>query len=218
MGSQSKYKSKDLVYVNIKIPDPEGGDGAVGLKYGFFTNIPAGNRSDLGQVAIPPTDYADPPTALIIGASFPKPRRASRRETQRFTSSFVGVDKIASAKVAGYRIGKTKARSKLKVAGSGSYFVETVYVTIRGIKYGWNIPKVSKAHIGGDAAALGIRNAAASDRDELCFGANFPKPPRANKSATVSNEVQTYSTFYDPSTESLPSGWQPSGGGVYSIL
>lgn len=216
MGSQTKYAKKELVYVTIGIGEPQGDPPAPveTLRYGFFTNIPTANRSALGQIAIPESSYANPPQNLVIGASFPKPRRASRREAQRFVSSFVAKDKIDDAKKAGYRVTPSKARSRIILTPTS--FVKSVYVTLRGIKYGWNIPKVTETNAG-SLGGLGIVNAVADDRDELCFGANFPKPPRASRVIGSTTEIKVVSTFYDPSKETLPSGWTPIGGAKLNL-
>jgi hypothetical protein len=62
--------------------------------------------------------------------------------------------------------------------------------------------------------ALGIKLATPGDFDELCFGADAPKPPKA--SATIGQgdgataTSKTLSTFFDPSTTTLPEGWTQS--------
>lgn len=215
MGSQTKYNAKELVYVNIVIPNPatEGNEGTVGLLYGFFTNIPPSNRTELGHVAITPAQYADPPQGLVMGCSFPKPRRAGKRETNRYTSSYVSQEKIAAAKKAGYRVSPSRGNSKINL--SAASFVQTVYVSMRGVKYGWNIPKVTLTNAG-DLTGLGVTNAVAGDRDELCFGANFPKPPQASIIKANGDEIKVVRTFYDPS-KNLPAGWTPAKPGRISI-
>ena len=215
MGSQTKYNTKELVYVNITIPVAEGeGQGTVSLKYGFFTNIPARNRNDLGHVALPAEQFANPPTGLVMGCSFPKPRRASQRETARFVSSYVSREQMAAARKKGYRVTPAKSNSKINL--SPASFVTSVYVTIRGVNYGWNIPKVTITNVGDLAGSLGVKNAAAEDRDELCFGANFPKPPQASIIKIAGDDIKTIRTFYDPSKE-LAGGWVPSRPGRYAI-
>lgn len=210
MGSQSKYNKKELVYVNITAEaETEGGGTPEQFKYGFFTNIPLTNQTVLGQVKIPEASYSNPPTKLVIGCSFPKPRRASKREAQRFTSSFVSKDKILDAKKAGYRVTASKARSKLILPGSAA-FVETAYVAINGIKYGWNIPKVTETNAG-ELGGLGVMKPTASDRDEICFGASYPKPGRASKTFVSGDDIKIVSTYYDPSKTELPTGWSPVG-------
>lgn len=215
MGSQTKYNTKDLVYVHITIPVAEGeGQGTTSLKYGFFTNIPSGNRTDLGHVAIAANQYADPPVGLVMGCSFPRPRRASKRETARFVSSYVSREQMVAARKKGYRVSPSRTNSKINL--SPASFVTSVYVTIRGVNYGWNIPKVTITNVGDLAGSLGVKTANAGDRDELCFGANFPKPPQASIIKVSGDDIKTIRTFYDPSKD-LTGGWTPSRPGRYAI-
>lgn len=223
MGSQTKYAKKDLVYVPISIGEAdEDGVTPERVKYGFFTNIPAGNRTDLGHIAIAPETYADPPDGLVMGCSFPQPRRASRREALRFTSSFVAITAVSAAKKKGYRITRFGKVPPLKLESNTRSFVQTVHVGFRGIKYAWNIPKVSFTNAG-DLSAIGVEKAVASDRDELCFGASFPRPPRASKLIEATggaDGVKTITTFFDPDkdlTAAGAAGWTDIGGGKYSL-
>jgi hypothetical protein len=78
MGSQTKYGKKDLVYVPIRIATTTDGVEAGGVNYAFYTNIPAGAKAALGQVAI--TTPANPPLGTVLASNFPKPRRASKRD------------------------------------------------------------------------------------------------------------------------------------------
>lgn len=210
MGSVSKYKTKDMVYVSALIPST--GDPPVAgepVKYGFPTNIPAADRATLGHVAL---DYATPPTKLIIGCSFPKPYRASMRQALRYTSSYCSKDKIAALKGAGWRVSPSKARSRIILGDKP--FVKTVYVKIVGINYAWQLPKVTETSAGGPLTELGIVDATAADADDLVFGANFPKPPRATKEVGTSG-TDTYrkiSTYYDPD-KTTAAGWSFKGGG-----
>ena len=213
MGSQTKYNTKSLVFVNIDFTEPTADNpDPVNIKYGFSTNIPASYASQLGHTPI--TNLGNPPLGLVVGSSFPKPRRASKRDTSRMVSSFIAVDKQVAAKKAGYKITRTKAKPKL-ITRTNS-FVQTVFVTIRGIRYAWNIPKVSATNAG-DLAALGIRVATADDANSLVFGANFPRPPRATKIVVSGDEIKNITTFYDPSVDP-PSGWTLGGGEISSLL
>jgi hypothetical protein len=58
---------------------------------------------------------------------------------------------------------------------------------------------------------LGVKFATPGDFDELCFGANAPKPPKAKVtigSGEGANATsKDLSTFYDPSVSNLPEGW-----------
>jgi hypothetical protein len=61
---------------------------------------------------------------------------------------------------------------------------------------------------------LGIKFATLADFDELCFGADAPKPPKA-KVTIGSGEgdnatAKVLSTFYDPSISNLPEEWTES--------
>jgi len=216
MGSQTKYHKKDLVYVNAFIgPDEPGGGTPPTVKYGFYTNNPATDRTALGHIKIEPTTFDNPPTGLAMGCSFPKPFRASKRIALRFTSSYVDKAKVNAAKLAGYRIAKAKARTKLILAGDGK-FVKSVYVAIRGIKYGWNIPKVTETNAG-SLGLLKVIDATAADRDDLCFGSNFPNPPRAQKVTGTDAAIKTISTFYDP-TVTAATGWELLGGGKLNLV
>ncbi len=221
MGSQSKYDKKFWVYVDITIPTATNSNTpGEAVKYGFSTNFPETKGTELGHTKI--TDLAKPPQKLVVGCSFPKPRRASLRVSTtgaRYYSSFIAQSKINAAKNKGWRVQRTKTVSKIILASNSASFVQTVYVTIEGIKYAWNIPKVTFKNIDKDASAIGLKEATTGDRDELCFGANFPVPPRATKVIPGSGEdgPKYISTFYDPSSK-LPSLWTPSKPGIYSLI
>ena len=215
MGSQSKYAKKELVYVPIKIATTTEGVEAGGVNYAFYTNIPTSQRTALGQVAI--TTPANPPLGTVLASNFPKPRRASRREALRYTSSFCSAALLAQLKVAGWRIVKpriTKPPLHIPALRPNS-FVQTVYVTFRGIKYAWQLPKVTITNVTQAVIdELGIKLATPGDFDELCFGANAPKPPKASRTVGEGSGAslisKTLSTFYDPSTTTLPTGWTES--------
>jgi hypothetical protein len=215
MGSQTKYDKKSLVYVPIKIATTTDGVEAGGVNYAFYTNIPTGARTALGQVGI--TTPEAPPLGTVLGSNFPKPRRASKREALRFTSSFCSAALLTQLKIAGWRITKprvTKPPLHIEALRPRS-FIQTVYVTFRGVKYAWQLPKVTVTNLSSTILdGLGIKFATPGDFDELCFGANAPKPPKA--SATIgsgdgdSATSKTLSTFYDPSKDTLPTGWTES--------
>lgn len=225
MGSQSKYDAKRWVYIDVNIPkaDDKGTPGEA-VKYGFPTNVPGTTSSALGHKDI--TDLADPPDKLVVGCSFPKPRRASktvRGSGGRCYSSFVSEAKVIAVKNDGWRVTKTKAVANIKLASDSQSLVQTVYVTIRGIKYAWNQPKVTETNLTEgktSLSAIGVKKAAAGDRDELCFGANFPKPPRASFIVTGKDKEKDgpkiISTFYDPSG-TLPTGWNTVLPGTYAL-
>ncbi len=213
MGSQSKYKGKDLRYVKI-IFDPVGDPPAapVPLNYGFYTNIPDSYTALLGHIKITSKDTV--PDKFVVGASSPKPRRAGIRETNRYVSSFVSKDKVDDVKKLGWRV--TRSRVKRPFITAASALVKTVYVDIDGVKYGWNIPKVTETNAG-SLAALGIKEVTASDADEIVFGAEFPRPPRASRFVAGSGDDggKTITTYHDPS-KTEATGWKLGRGGYYT--
>jgi hypothetical protein len=220
MGSQTKYGKKDLVYVPIKIATTTDGVEAGGVNYAFFTNIPSTARTALGQVAI--TTPQSPPLGTVLASNFPKPRRASKRDTLRYTSSFCSAALLTQLKVAGWRINKPRVtKPPLHIPSlRPNSFIQTAYVTFRGIKYAWQLPKVTITNVTeGILTQLGVKFATPGDFDELCFGANAPKPPKASVTiADGSDGSKTLSTFYDPSTTTLPTGWTESKAPVIAFI
>jgi hypothetical protein len=212
MGSQSKYEKKELVYVPIKIATTTEGVEAGGVNYAFFTNIPTASRTALGQVAI--ATPANPPLGTVLASNFPKPRRASRRNALRFTSSFCSAALITQLKIAGWRVNKprvTKPPLHTPELRPKS-FIRTAYVTFRGIKYAWQLPKVTITNVTEAVLGqLGVKFATPGDFDELCFGGNAPKPPKAGVTIGSGEGADAtskdLSTFYDPSISNLPDGW-----------
>ncbi|WP_373534663.1 hypothetical protein [Microcoleus sp.] len=215
MGSQTKYNKKDLVYVPIKIATTTDGVEAGAVNYAFYTNVPTSAKTALGHVAIATPE--NPPLNTVLASNFPKPRRASKREPLRYTSSFCSTALSTQLKIAGWRITRpriTKPPLHIPTLRPNS-FIQTVYVTFRGIKYAWQLPKVTITNVTQAVLdGLGVKLAVPGDFDELCFGGNSPKPPKA--SVTIGEGAgelltsKTLSTFYDPSTSALPTGWTES--------
>src|SRR4028119_1415812 len=212
MGSQSKYEKKGLVYVPIKIATTTDGVEAGAVNYAFSTNIPTGDKTTLGQVEI--TTPADPPLGTVLASNFPKPRRASKRTALRFTSSFCSAALLTQLKIAGWRITKprvTKPPLHTPTLRPNS-FIQTAYATFQGIKYAWQLPKVTITNVTQAVLdGLGVKLATPGDFDELCFGGNSPKPPKASATiASGDDSSKMLSTFYDRSTTTLPTGWTES--------
>jgi hypothetical protein len=211
MGSTTKYKSKELCTVTLKITPIEGG-GTNSFIYAFYTNIPTSARTKLGITTLSPGTNL--PTGVVLGSSYPKPPRASKREVTRSTTSFISHDAITAAKLDNWKIRRFRRSPSLKLGTNSNELVRTVYVTVKGIKYAWNIPKVTLAKIDASLSDLGIQLATESDAGDLCFGANYPKPPRASKAfGTNADDLAVVSTFYDPD-KSLPSGWSTTDAGI----
>jgi hypothetical protein len=211
MGSTTKYRSKELCTVTLKVTPIEGG-GTNSFIYAYYTNIPTTARTKLGITTVTPG--SELPNGTVMGCSYPKPPRASKREVTRSTTSFVSHDGITAAKLDDWKIRRFRKSPSLKLGTNSNELVRTVYVTIKGIKYAWNIPKVTLAKIESSLTDLGIQLASSSDAGDLCFGANYPKPPRASKAfGTDADDLAIVSTFYDPD-KTLPSGWSTTDTGI----
>lgn len=173
------------------------------ILYGFQTNIDANDRQALGQQEIGNQEV----NGLVVGANSPKPARASRRRATGTTSSFIDWSVIAAARQAGWRVGTGRLRR-----GSVGARSRTVFVTYKGINYAWQIPNDTYANLGGDAAALGLREAGPNDTD-LVFGAQSPKPPKATRTIGEGEDANQITTFYDPSGQ-VPAGWETRSGKI----
>jgi hypothetical protein len=171
------------------------------IRYGFATNVDQAESTQLGH-----TPLTTRPQGYIFGANSPKPARASRRRATGTVSSFISASAIATARQQGWRVGKAKLRRGGSTAKSS-----VVYVTIQGVKYAWSLPNDTATAIG-NLQSLGIRQATAADTD-LVFGASDPKPPQAYRTIGTGTDVDTISTFYDP-TVTLPQGWQSGASGI----
>lgn len=173
------------------------------IRYGFLTNVPDAVGVTCGHTVAP----ADGLAGLVFGANSPKPGRASIRRTGGVDSTFYDFSRYGALRAAGASLTNPRRRR-----GSASALSQAVFVTINGFKYAWRIPQTQLTKIAGDAAALGLQIATAAD-DDLVFGVNSPKPPRASKVVVSADGVDTISTFIDPSrVDSLPDGWSTSNG------
>jgi hypothetical protein len=193
----NKYDTKDLVSVLL----------GNGLVYVFSTNVDAPARTVLGHTAI--TGIV--PALAFQGGDSPKPRRAKRLTADGWNSSFISETPavIAAAKAAGYQVSRAgKRRGRVPTSGSRA---TTVYVTIRGIKYAWNLANESLATITqATLTTLGINIATAADENTLVWGASIPKPATVTFFSPVGpGGGDQLSTFVEQSKEdTLPTGWR----------
>lgn len=211
MGSQSKYKTRDLRYVPVK---PVAG-ATVGdtVKYAFLSNIPDTYAPTLGHVLITSAMASAPIIGLVLGCSYPKPGRATKKINQRIVSSFFDQTKKLDLKKAGWKTAKTRALAQYRDGGNARSLVQTVFVTVNSINYAWNPPKVTIQNVTeATLAALGVR-LIVPDIADLVFGADFPKPPRFSKTLVDGDDVKVVSSFYDPSVSVLPDGIDIAGNG-----
>ena len=187
--SNNVYDRRDLVHVS-----PYSGTQ---IRYGFKTNVNQERRAALGHTAI----AAEVPAGMVIGANSPKPGRASRLFADGYASSFFDHSKAGELLAAGWTVGAGRSRG-----GGDGLRSRTFYVTLGGIKYGWTMPSRLATLLAGDLSELGIQSAAANE-DDLVFGSQRPKPPRASKRTIGDGGTTVLSTFYDPSRTTLPDTW-----------
>jgi len=204
MGSQSKYKTRDLRYVPVK--QVAGGTVGDTVKYAFVSNIPDKYLTILGHIPITQALASAPIVGLVLGCSYPKPGRAGKKLDGRYVSSFFDQTKKLALKKDGWRLARTKARTQYRNPNSPRSLVQTAFVTINSVNYAWNPPKVTIQNVTeATMTALGVRLTVTNIAD-LVFGANFPKPPRFSKTLVEGDDVKVISSFYDPSVDALPAG------------
>lgn len=222
MGSTNKYDEKRLVSVQTTVTSGTGATPGTPtpVLYGFWTNLEGSASTILGHTLIDVGAYQNPPTGLMIGANFPKPSRASKRIGTEIASSYCSSANARSLATQGWRVTPPKKQSPLILATEASKLVQSVYIRMRGIKYGWQMPKETRTRITSVFATLGIVDATEADRNELVFGPSFPKPPKVKGSIGVTTGGTTvsnaYSTYYDPSV-TLPADWEHFKNAVASI-
>lgn len=206
MPALNKYNRRDPVTVTL----------APGVIYAFETNVDTEERVALGHTAITGDAY---PPGSFIGANSPKPRRARRLSATGWNSSFVAEvpATITALKAAGWQVSRPPKRRAIIPSTLASARVTTVFVSIGGIKYAWNMPRetLTKINTSGGVAALGIELATAADTNTLVWGPSIPKPARAQfilatgGTGTPIDGQDILSTFVTPSIEdSLPAGWK----------
>lgn len=168
------------------------------IKYGFNTNLDASRGRELGH-----TDVTSTTQGFVFGANSPKPAKARKSYAAGIASSYVNAGSIASARTAGWKIGKAKSRG-----GGSTARAKVVYVTVNGVKYAWSLPNDTAQRIG-NISSLGIKIAQTNEKN-LVFGATRPIPPQARKVTGAGGSQTIISTYYDP-TITLPGGWTKFG-------
>jgi hypothetical protein len=194
----NKYDTKDEVSVTMDN----------GLIYVFETNVDTVERTGLGHVTLP----AIVPALAFKGGNSPKPRRARRRTADGWNSSFCAATPatvVTALKTAGWQVGKIPKRRGI-ITGTTAR-ATTVYVTVRGIKYAWNMTVESlNTMTQATATALGIERATAADIPTLVWGASIPKPAKVqffNTAGPGNGDFLT--TFVGQAQEdNLPAGWK----------
>ena len=166
-----------------------------GLHYAFKTSIKETESTALGHTAL--TANA-PLSGIIYRANAPKPPKATKRLADGSTStSFIDDGAFLTAIAAGWNlIPSTRSGGRRRKTRRTTL----VYVTINGIKYGWNIRDTLYNKGKSSWDALGLK--AATQNDHVVFGASFPKPPVVKLFVSQGDEEVSLSTFFDPSNES----------------
>lgn len=213
MGSRSKYNDREMVAVPARVfqADDGGTTTSVNILYAFPTNVKQTERTALGHQVV---NSDNPPERVIIGASNPKPLRASIKKATYYASSYCDMAKVKELRAKGWRVSRPSIAPKIHDGTNTNSFVRTMKVRVRGIDYAWLQPKVTADEIG-DAGRtiLGVSQATDNDAKSLVYGAEFPKPPRAQlvkREGTGDNTTSNIiSTFFDPD-KTLSGGWTPS--------
>jgi hypothetical protein len=193
----NKYNTRDLVSVPL----------SNGLVYVFATNVDTDARTILGHTTVPATV----PALAFQGGNSPKPKRARKLTADGWNSSFISSTPatVTAAKSAGWQISNsTKSRGLVPTSGARA---TTVYVTVRGIKYAWNMPNETRDTIKQAVlTTLGVEIATAADLPTLVWGATLPRPAKAQFfNALGPGGGDVLSTFVGQAEENnLPQGWR----------
>lgn len=202
MGKTNIYGEANSVFVQVHAT-------SVDWMFGFRTKIDATERGLLGHTLA--TAATKP---VIYGLNSPTPARYKKEEATYSVTSYADQSKTSAA-IAGYRRVKPV---KLRAAKSGKS--KCVTVPFKGALYTWlmNLDVYSAITIA-ELNSLGVLDAVntlTAAKNQIWGGnGNSSKPPKAKKVDTASGN--TFTTFYDESLASLPSGWTPAGGGGYTL-
>lgn len=204
MPALNKYNRRDPVTVPL----------GTSMLYAFTTNVDLNERVALGHNAVTGL-YS---IGSFIGANSPKPRRARRLGPTGWNSSFVAEvpATIAALKAAGWQVSRPPKRRAIVPSTLASARVTTVYVSIGGIKYAWNMPRETFVKITQDVlTSLGIQIPTQLETDTLVWGSTIPKPAKAQfivatgGTGTPIDGQDLLTTFVSPTAEqSLPAGWK----------
>ncbi|AFY80164.1 hypothetical protein [Oscillatoria acuminata] len=191
MGATNVYSDKKLYAVRMGVATGSSGLATFVANYGFMTNIDSVEATQLGhRLARTGGKYLD---QLVIGCSAPKPQRLTKKEKEYSVTSFVSFDRLQQAINAGWKPAK-KGKIRLPRSTKKS---KTVYVEIRGIKYAWSMPDRLYKRLAKYRSNLGFADAQSSDTD-LCFGAEYPKPPKVGINEVGTGGGDNLSTFCAP--------------------
>lgn len=190
------------------------------VRYGFRTILGTAESTVLGHGAAVDANGVLL-SGVILGANSPKPPRASKKRASGETdSSFVGSDKIADARTAGWKItsgGITVPRATpLSIpvfvqidSGSGEDAIN--------YNYGWRMPKYQHSLIAGEFATLGIVAVTNANYQNVWFGVNKPKPARAAKDLDNNSSITTFVSSAREGSVGTTTGATPAASGWYLV-
>ncbi len=181
------------------------------IHYAFKTTIKESESTALGHTAL---IGSSPIAGIILRANAPKPPRATKRLASGATStSYIDDGAYLTAAAAGWNILSSRISGGRR---RKTRRTTVVYVTLNGVKYGWNIRDTLLAKLKSSLEALGVKTALPSDA--IVFGASFPKPPTVTVFTEVGGETVSTTTFYDPSNEATLSANYETKAGRHTAL
>lgn len=186
----------------FSVPIPSAA-GDIAYIYGSNVDLPAGDLTTLGITAV---DLAAIPARAVYQCNSPKPPQARRFSTTRsWDSSFVAQGQVAAAKAAEWAISRRAVQSGVRISGGRT---KTVYVTVGGINYAWNIHLERYTRLSAELTALGISAATQDDRPGLVWGSTAPRPAQVSKAFTGPGGTDFVTVFCAQNKEdTLPEGW-----------
>jgi hypothetical protein len=153
------------------------------LKYGFRTQKAEHekHKAVTGQTTYQGAE------GVFFGANSPKPPRAVYSGADTY-SSFCSTDKVSDIqKLENWDVVKSGTRRGVRTSGK----TRSVFVDMPGgWKYAWNITAAEMAL----AQDLGFVQATGANADDLVWGVNDPKPPRAS----ITTSAGRQSSFIKP--------------------
>jgi hypothetical protein len=180
------------------------------IKYTFRCRAPEAELETLGITPLLASEITSV-TGYAIGVNSPKPPRAKKAISGVNVSTFCDSSLISSIESEGWTVSRAKKARNIRNSAS----VQTYVVTINGISYAWNLPKLpAGATIPASLADMGAVPAEAGQAG-LVWGASFPKPPRGTFQITIASTTHNFSTYVSP-TATLATGWAVTGGN-YSL-
>lgn len=194
------YRKKKAYSVSV----PLGTTGS-SVDYAFLSSQDmTGLLADFGITEL--TDANTPISGIALGASHPKPSRATKPVLNTKTkSSFCTA---ATATTNGFKPKDPKRRYKTVHTLTSNSLVVSVFVQVGGIKRAWNMHKTQEALINGDFTELGIDYCDANDAAQYVWGCEAPYPAKVRKvNSSGTDGADVYTTFCSQTKENSLLTW-----------